>query len=141
MQEGCIYEEYPHSYPPLIPPSLPVTPQFIPWPLPVLGRLEGRGHLIFTELPHGQSTESLVRPAHKCMQTHTHRLTHCFQPTIPIMGLAPDSRCQKVHGEDTAGTGHRIDQFPLFLCKKNPQGLIYQMTYQQKPEWKSLCCI
>ena len=104
------------------------TPQIIPWPLPVLGWLEGRGHLIFTELPHGESTESLVRPAHKCMQTH--RGTHCFQPTIPIMGLAPDSRCQKVHGEDTAGTGHRIDQFPLFLCK-NPQGLIYQMTYQQ----------
>ena len=67
-----------------MPPTLQISPQ-IP-PLPVLGWLEGRGHLIFTKLPHGQSTESLVRPAHKCTQTHTR-----FQPTISIMGLAPDS--------------------------------------------------
>lgn len=47
--------------------------------IPVLGRLEGRGHLIFTELPHGESTESLVRPCRDLAVMHVGCNDHaCF---------------------------------------------------------------
>lgn len=47
--------------------------------IPVLRWLEGRGHLIFTELPHGESTESLVRPCRDLAVVHVGCNNHaCF---------------------------------------------------------------
>lgn len=93
--------------------------------LPVLRWLEGSGHLVFAELPHGKSTESLIRPAQKkCKRTGAR--TRAFSRKFPWWFSHQTLFMPEMKWRGYSWHGPQDSSVPVL----NPQGLIHQISQE-----------